>query len=237
MKSSLAVLAHGLRCNVVAGARLAAFLPVRPFDFRVSPVDFAVLVAFVGVVAFAASFVRGGWPGYLNFGAIPLLLAEIPLVLAACVLVAAILGRRELVLGLGTALFALDPVFAAASLALGSLDARLARGTSWLRSSASSRPLAYAARVRRLAGRAARRCCVVTTLFRFVRSCRGRAAVLPTSRPSVRAAPSIVDKRFFHRQQQLRRRSRLERERPGRDLLSASRRTYSWTFARELGGA
>src|SRR5262245_54691074 len=119
MASPLAVLARGLRCNILAGARLAVFLPVRPFDFRVSPADFAVLVAFVAAVAFAVSFARGGGsPGYLNVGAVSLLLAEIPLVLAACVLVAAILGRRELVLGLGTALFALDPAFAVASVVL-----------------------------------------------------------------------------------------------------------------------
>ena len=54
MKSFLAVLAHGLRCNVVAGARLALFRHVRPIDFRVSPADFLVLLAFVVVVAIFA---------------------------------------------------------------------------------------------------------------------------------------------------------------------------------------
>jgi len=118
MKSALAVLAHGLRCNVVAGARLAAFLRVTAFDYRVSPADFAVLFAFIAAVAAAGSFVRGGLPGRFDLGAIPLLLAEIPIVFLACTVIAGILGRRELVLGLGTALFASDPVFEVAGTAL-----------------------------------------------------------------------------------------------------------------------
>ncbi len=249
MKSSLAVLAHGLRCNVVAGARLAAFLPVRPFDFRVSPADFAVLVAFVGVVAFAASFVRGGWPGYLNFGAIPLLLAEIPLVLAACVFVAAIFGRRELVLGIGTALFALDPVFAAASLALGfALDALpLGAGApvgfaflGWGLAASLRTLLVFAgwqgARTAAAAG-------VVAALFAGFVQVMPRAELwvhrdLEAERAAA-AAPSIVDERFFHRQQQLldEALARLERERPGvEDLYFVGVAPYASqdVFAREL---
>src|SRR5262245_62049527 len=111
MKSAIAVLAPRLRCNVVAGARLAAFRRLRPFDYRVSPTDFVVQFAFITTVAAARSFIRSGLPGKFDVGAIPLLLAEIPIVFLACTVVAGILGRRELVLNLGTALFASDPVF------------------------------------------------------------------------------------------------------------------------------
>jgi len=118
MKSAVARLAHGLRCNLVAGVRLAAFVPVRPLDYRVSPADFTVLLGFSALLAAAGSFVRGGLPGGFDFGAIPVVLADIPLVLLACVVVAGILGRRELVLGLGTALFASDPLFEVVGTAL-----------------------------------------------------------------------------------------------------------------------
>jgi len=118
MKSALAVLAHGLRCNVVAGFRLATFRRVAPLDYRVSAADLTVLLAAIGVISAAASFVRGGLPGAFDPGAVPPLLAEIPLVLAACVAIAAVLQRRELVLGLATALFASDPLFEVAGTAL-----------------------------------------------------------------------------------------------------------------------
>jgi len=249
MKSSLAVLAHGLRCNIVAGARLAAFLQVRPLDFRVSPADFAVLAAFVGVVAFGASFVRGGWPGYLNAAALSLLLAEIPLVLAACVLVAAILRRRELVLGLGTALFALDPAFAAASVALElALDALpsgavTAVGVAYL-------AWAFAATLRALlvfAGRqgvrTAAAAAVLTALFAAFVQVMPRAELwvhrdLEAERAAA-TAPSILDERFFHRQQRLldEALARLERERPGvEDLYFVGVAPYASqeVFAREL---
>jgi len=249
MKSSLAVLAHGLRCNVVAGARLAAFLPVRSLDFRASPADFAALVAFVVAVAFAASFVRGGWPGYLNIAAVPLLLAEVPLVLAAGVVVAAIVGRRELVLGLGTALFALDPVFAAASLALGfALDALpLGAGApvglaflGWGLAASLRTLLVFAGwqGVRTAAGAG-----VVAALFAGFVEVMPRAELwvhrdLEAERAAA-SAPSIVDERFFHRQQKLldEALARLERERPGvEDLYFIGVAPYASqdVFAREL---
>jgi len=249
MKSSPAVLAHGLRCNVVAGARLAAFLPVRPLDFRVSPADFAVLVAFVGAVAFAASFVRGGWPGYLNTAAVPLFLAEVPLVLAACVVVAAIVGRRELVLGLGTALFALDPVFAAASLALGfaldalPLGAGVPAGFVFLGwgLAATMRALLVFAGWRGV--RTAAAAGVVAALFAGFVEVMPRAELwvhrdLEAERAAA-ATPSIVDERFFHRQQKLLDEAlgRLERERPGiEDLYFVGVAPYASqdVFAREL---
>ena len=118
MKSSLALLWHGLRRNVLAGTRLALFLRVSALDYRVSPADFAVLLAFIAALALAGGVLREGMPGAVNFAAIPVFLSQVPLVLGACVIVAAILSRRELVLGLGLALFASDPLFEVASTAL-----------------------------------------------------------------------------------------------------------------------
>ena len=46
MISDLAALAGGLMRNLLAGARLALFLPVRALDFRVSPGQFAALASF-----------------------------------------------------------------------------------------------------------------------------------------------------------------------------------------------
>ncbi len=249
MKSSFAVLAYGLRCNVVAGARLAAFQPVRPHDFRVSPADFTVLVAFVGLVAFAASFVRGGWPGHVNAAAVPLLLAEVPLVLAACVFVAGIMGRRELVLGLGTALFALDPPFAVAGTALMfALEAmppalRVVLGYAFIAWGLAASLRALLAFGGWQGARTVAAGGVLVALF------AGFLEVMPRAELWVRhdaeaeraaaAAPSIADERLFHRQQKVldEALARLAPERPGvEDLYFVGVAPYASqdVFAREL---
>jgi len=46
IKPATVLLLHGLRRNLAAGLRLAAFAPVSRYDFRVSPGDFALLRAF-----------------------------------------------------------------------------------------------------------------------------------------------------------------------------------------------
>ncbi len=248
MRSLFALLAHGLRCNVVAGARLAAFQPVRPHDFRVSPADFTVLAAFVGLVAFAASFVRGGWPGHVNAAAVPLLLAEVPLVLAACVLVAGIVGRRELVLGLGTALFALDPPFAVAGTVLMfALEAlppalRIALGYAFIAWGLAATLRALLAFARWRQARTVAAAGVLVALF------AGFLEVMPRAELWVRhdaetehaaAAPSIADEQLFHRQQAVldEALARLAPERPGvEDLYFVGVAPYASqdVFAREL---
>src|SRR5262245_43942687 len=115
---SVARPAHGLYRNVLAGVRLALFLRITPLDYRVSPADFAVLVACVAVAACAGSFVRGGLPGYFDFAGVSLLLAEVSIVLLTCLIITAIIGRRELLLALATALFASDPFFEVVATAL-----------------------------------------------------------------------------------------------------------------------
>src|SRR5215468_2358017 len=247
MKSAIAVLAHGLRCNVVAGARLAAFLRVTPFDYRVSPADFAMLFAFIAAVAAAGSVIRGGAPGRFDLGAMPLLLAEFPIVFLACTVVAGIFRRRELVLGLGTALFASDPVFDVAGTAL-------TFGLAWVPPGVAS-TIGYAYLAWALA--TVLRALVVFAGWRGARTAAaggilaalfaGFVALMP--RPELwvprgpedaAAGPSIAEERLFHRQQKLLEEAlaRLAPERPGvEDLYFLGVAPYASedVFARELG--
>lgn len=249
MYASLAALARGLRCNVVAGARLAAFLPVRRHDFRVSPADFAVLAAFVGLVALAAGIARGGWPGVVNVAALPLFLAEVPLVLGACVLAAGFLGRRELVLALATALFAIDPAFAVAGTAIAlALDAVPAAGMAIGYAFLAWGLAAGLRAVAVLAGppRDARRLAamgVIAALFAAFVWIVPRAELWvrydPAAERAAAAAPSIADEQFFHRQQTLLEEAlaQLAPERPGvEDLYFLGVAPYAShdVFAREV---
>src|SRR5215813_13887438 len=240
MKSAIAVLAHGLRCNVVAGARLAAFLRVTPFDYRVSPADFAMLFAFIAAVAAAGSVIRGGAPGRFDLGAMPLLLAEIPIVFLACTVVAGIFRRRELVLGLGTALFASDPVFDVAGTAL-------TFGLAWVPPGVAS-TIGYAYLARALVVFAGWRGAltaaaggVLAALFAgFVAFMPRPELWVPREPEDATAGPSIAEERLFHRQQQLLEEAlaRLAPERPGvEDLYFLGVAPYASedVFARELG--
>ena len=107
MKSTAAMLLQGLKHNLRAGMRLAAFLPVSRYDFRVSPGDFVLLWAFNLLAWLAGGMLRGGFPGYVDYGALPMALAEIPLVLLASLIIASLYRKRELLLAL--ALFLISP--------------------------------------------------------------------------------------------------------------------------------
>ena len=104
--------------NLVAGAALALFMRVRPFDYRVSPVDYAWLLAFNFALWVGAAAIRAGLEGEFDPAALPIYLASIPLVLATAMLVVAAFGARERLLLVATALTASDPVFEIAGLAL-----------------------------------------------------------------------------------------------------------------------
>ena len=107
MKSTAALLLQGLKRNLRAGVRLALFLRVSRYDFRVSPGDFVLLWAFNLLAWLAGGMLRGGFPGYLDYGALPMALAEIPLVLLASLIIASLYRKRELLLAL--ALFLISP--------------------------------------------------------------------------------------------------------------------------------
>jgi hypothetical protein len=109
--------------NLQAGARLALFLPLRPFDYRVSAVDFSVLLAFNFAAWVAVAAVRSGFAGDFDTSAIAVYLATVPLTLAAALLIALAYGAPERMLLIATALSASDLVFELAGLALPGLAA------------------------------------------------------------------------------------------------------------------
>jgi Peptidase C13 family len=104
--------------NVVAGARLALFLPLRAYDYRVSPLDYSLLLAFNFAVWVAAAAIRTGLVGEFDSSAVPIYLASVPLVLVTAMLVALIYGERERLLLVATALTASDSTFELVALVL-----------------------------------------------------------------------------------------------------------------------
>jgi hypothetical protein len=104
--------------NVVAGARLALFMPVRALDYRVSPLDYSLLLAFNFAVWVAVAAIRTALVGEFDTSAIAIYLASVPLVLVTAMLVAFIYGERERLLLIATALTASDATFDLVALAL-----------------------------------------------------------------------------------------------------------------------
>lgn len=104
--------------NLVAGARLALFLPVRADHFRASPQQFALLAAFSFVLWVAAAALRAGFEGDFDPAAIAVYLSTVALVLATALLVALPYRAPERLLLAAVALAASDPVFELAGLAL-----------------------------------------------------------------------------------------------------------------------
>ena len=122
MNSDIVLSLRGLARNLLSGLRLALFIPVSRYDFRVSPADFALLCAFNLLAWLAGGMLRGGFPGYVDIDALPVALAEIPLLLLAGAIVARWYGRRELLLVLALMLIApealMEAVVSATVLAL-----------------------------------------------------------------------------------------------------------------------
>src|SRR6266576_1515580 len=86
----------GLRQNILAGTRLALFLPVRALDFRISIGQYVALV-FAGLAFWlAGGMLRAGFPGTVDFGALTTALAEIPLLLGTCLLAARVFREAQL---------------------------------------------------------------------------------------------------------------------------------------------
>jgi len=109
--------------NLVAGTRLALFLPVRPYDYRAAPLDYALLIAFNFLVWIAAAAIRTGMVGDFDSIAVPIYLGGIPLVLATAALVAWIYGDADRLLLIAVALTASDAVFELIALVLPPLAA------------------------------------------------------------------------------------------------------------------
>lgn len=104
--------------NLLAGARLALFLPVRAWDYRATPADYALLLAFNFALWVGAAWMHAGGAGEFDPMAVPIYLASIPVVLATALAVAAALGAPGQALLVATALTASDYVFEIAGLAL-----------------------------------------------------------------------------------------------------------------------
>jgi hypothetical protein len=104
--------------NLVAGVRLALFLPVRAEHFRASPQQFALLAAFNFVVWVAAAALRAGFEGDFDPVAIAVYLSTVALVLATALLVAMLYRAPEKLLLAAVALSASDLVFELAAPAL-----------------------------------------------------------------------------------------------------------------------
>lgn len=130
MQSTAAQLLQGLGRNLKAGIRLAAFLPVSRYDFRIAPGDFALLWTFNLLAWLAGGMLRGGFPGYVDYAALPLALAEVPLLLLAGSIIAHWYRERALLLALALLLSAPAAMFELASslmvLGLGRAGAQLA---------------------------------------------------------------------------------------------------------------
>ena len=100
------MLPQGLLRNLRAGLRLALFLRVSRYDFRISPGELALLWVFNLLAWLVGGMLRGGFPGYIDYGALPMALAEIPLLLLTCLIIASWYCKRELLLALALILIA-----------------------------------------------------------------------------------------------------------------------------------
>ena len=122
----------GLVRNISAGTRLALFLPVRWMHFRVTPGQFTLLVAF-NFIVWAITNSLQGEGGDLNSTAIALYLAQIPLLLVACLAIAALNHNTSQILLLAVALSASDLAFELVSIALiGAQTSPPVQFASWL---------------------------------------------------------------------------------------------------------
>ncbi len=196
---------RALARNVLSGARVALFLPVRALDFRASPGHFALLVVFNFVVWVGAAAARAGFQGALDPQAIPVYLATVPLVLATALIVASLYRKREQLLLIAVALSACDPLLELAGLALFWLPLGATAGFLYLAFFvwvwvAALRALAVAAGTERpqlYQGMLAVSAMLAVALFVFPSMEVWRE---PEREP---APPALSDERLFHRQGEL----------------------------------
>src|SRR6478672_12046929 len=90
-----------------------------------SAVDYAALVAFNCMLWILAAGLRVGFAGEIDYAALLVYLATVPLVLAAALLVALVYGAQQRLLAVAIALTASDPVFELTGLVLPYLAAPL----------------------------------------------------------------------------------------------------------------
>jgi hypothetical protein len=116
--SEAALLWRGLVKNLLAGLRLALFLPVRALDFRVSVGQLTALVGTGFMLWLVLGVVRQGFPGSIDFGALTAALAAIPLLLCACIIGARVFREPRLATAFAVVFVASVPTFLIAGTAL-----------------------------------------------------------------------------------------------------------------------
>ena len=134
ISSETAQLVRNLGRNILAGTRLALFMPVRALDFRVSGGDYAMAIAASLLAWLLGGVAREGLEGYINLGSLTVAFAQLPVVLLVCLFAAHILGRRELALALALGITATDLLFEVASVLIAWVSANeaLMLWTFWL---------------------------------------------------------------------------------------------------------
>jgi hypothetical protein len=116
--SEAALLWRGLAKNLLAGLRLALFLPVRALDFRVSVGQLVALVIACLALWLVLGVVRQGFPGAIDFGALTAALAAIPLLLCTCIVGARVFREARLATAFAVVFVAGVPIFLVAGTAL-----------------------------------------------------------------------------------------------------------------------
>ena len=192
--------------NLHAGARLAFYLPLRALDFRVSALDFAVLLAFNCALWVLVAGVRVGFEGEFDASALLVYLATLPLVLATALVVAYAYGAPERLLLIAIAFVSADPVFelvglalpfAAALLGIGSAAYFLFFGWIWIVMVRAVSIAAGKQRPQLYRGAAAVSVMMAIALFLFP-----EADLWKEPRNQEAAAP-LANERLFHRQGEL----------------------------------
>lgn len=211
--------AAALLKNLQAGLRLALFLPLRAFDYRVSALDFAILMACNFAVWVAAAGARVGFHGDFDAASLPLYLGAIPLVLAAALVVALAYGAPGLLLLVATALTASEPAFILVALLLPGIGAAVGLGEAvyfaflawiWL---VSLRAVAVSAGTRR--PQIYQGALAVTLMLAVDFALFPNIQVWRAPQAEEEAADALAEERLFHLQGQLIERS-LAAIQPGR---------------------
>jgi hypothetical protein len=192
--------------NVLAGARLAFFLPLRAFDFRAGALDYAALVAFNCTLWVMAAALRTGFDGQFDSVALLIYLASVPLMLATALVVAHVFGMPERLLLLAVALTSPDPLFELTGLAVPYLAALTGIGASayflffgwiWLVSVRAVKICAGAQRPHFYQGALAVTAMMAIAFFVFP-----QVDVWKAPQEEAEAAP-LADERLFHQQGEL----------------------------------
>jgi Peptidase C13 family len=224
MFAAATLVGQDLRRNLLAGARLAFFFPVRALDFRVSVAQYAALVLTSLAFWLAGGMLRQGFPGHLDSAAFAVALAQIPPVLAACFLAAKLFREPQLALAFAVLLVATDPVFEAVGVAVqlaSDFDAfaPYAEAANWIFLAWSFAVLVRAQLV--LTGWRGRRSVAALVLFAVLLA--GLIAYFPRTElwapdeADAEAGPSLLQEEIFHRQGMLldEQLAALQPERPG----------------------